>query len=74
MRFAIGAEWFSPALFGKAFAQLSGCSEEDMKKGVGKAMLADFVGNLVLCFVLIHAIFYAGATTLAQGAAVGFFN
>ena len=74
VRFAIGAVWFSPLLFGKAFAALAGCSEQEMRQGMGKAMIADFIGNLVLCFVLIHAIVYAGATTLAQGAAVGFFN
>jgi len=28
VRFAIGALWFSPVLFGKTFAALAGCSEE----------------------------------------------
>jgi hypothetical protein len=74
VRFGIGALWFSPVLFGKAWATLTGCSQDEMKQGMAKAMVADLVGNLILCFVLVHAIVYAEAHTFGQGAAVGFFN
>jgi hypothetical protein len=74
VRFGIGALWFSPLLFGKAWARLTGSSEDEMKRGMAKAMVVDLVGNLILCFVLVHAIVYAEARTFGQGAAVGFFN
>jgi hypothetical protein len=39
-----------------------------------KALLVDVIGNFVMAFVLVHATHYAGASTAAQGAEVGFFN
>ena len=37
-------------------------------------LLADRIGSVVVAFVLVHAVHYAGAPGWAQGAAVGFFN
>ena len=61
---AIGAFWYSPALFGPSWCKLAGVSEAEMKAGLVKA----------LAFVLVHAVHYAGANGWGQGAAVGFFN
>ena len=73
-KMAIGALWYSPALFLKPWHKLSGVTEEQMKEGMTRALIVEFVGSLVMAFVLVHAIRYAGATTVAQGMAVGFFN
>ncbi len=73
-RMAIGAVWYSPALFVKPWFRMSGITEEQMKKGMGKALVVDFVGSVLMAFVLVHVIRYAGATTALQGVAVGFFN
>ena len=73
-RMAIGAAWYSPALFVKAWYRLSGVTEQQMKQGMAKALVVDFVGSLLMAFVLVHAIRYAGAVTPLQGMAVGFFN
>jgi Protein of unknown function (DUF1761) len=34
----------------------------------------DLVASLVMAWVLVHAVHYAGAASAFQGAAVGFFN
>ena len=43
-------------------------------QGLPKAMVVDLVGNYVMAFVLVHAVHYAGAKGIGEGAAVGFFN
>jgi hypothetical protein len=48
--------------------------EEEMKAGMAKALAVEFVGSLIMAFVLLHAVRYAGAQTALQGMAVGFFN
>jgi hypothetical protein len=70
----IGAIWYSPVLFGAKWLKFVQCSEEDLKRGMPKALVVDIIGNFVMAFVLVHATHYAGAATAAQGAAVGFFN
>jgi hypothetical protein len=74
LRFAIGAIWFSPVGFAAAWRGLVGLSEEQMRAGLPKAAVVDLLGSLVMAFVLVHAVVYAGAATLGQGALVGFFN
>ena len=66
---AIGAFWYSPALFGPSWCKLADVSEAEMKAGLAKALIPDAIGS-----ALIHAVHYAGAQNWAQGAAVGFFN
>jgi len=71
---AIGFVWYSPMVFLKPWLQLSGTSQEGMKGGMGKALAIETLGNFVMAFVLVHAVHYAGANTIAMGAGVGFFN
>ena len=71
---AIGAFWYSPALFGPSWSKLTGVSEAEMKAGLVKALIPDVIGSALMAFVLVHAVHYAGAHNWAQGAAVGFFN
>jgi hypothetical protein len=73
-RMLVGAVWYSPVLFSKPWMKLVHCAPEEMKARMPKALAADLIGSFVMAFVLLHAVHYAGATSLGQGAAVGFFN
>lgn len=70
----IGMIWFSPPIFGARWLNYVQCSPEDLRRGMPKALIVDVIGNFIMAFVLVHATHYAGAATVAQGAAVGFFN
>ena len=74
VKFTIGGLWYSDLAFAPRWRSLTGCSEQAAKQGFAKALAVDFVAGLVMAFVLVHAVHYAGAATLGTGAAVGFFN
>lgn len=74
IRFVVGGLWFSPFAFAEPWRKIVGLSPEQMKSGMPKAIAADVVGSLLMAWVLAHAVVYAGASSLGQGAAVGFFN
>jgi hypothetical protein len=71
-KFVIGSVWYTA--LGKQWRKLAGIPEGGSMKGLPKAMIIDLIGNLVMAFVLVHAVHYAGAKSLAMGAAVGFLN
>ena len=73
LRMVIGAVWYYPALFVKPWYRLTGVTEAQMKAGMAKALAVDFVGSLLMAFVLAHVIRFGGATTVLQGLSVGFF-
>jgi len=73
-KFIIGSAWFSPALFLRPWQRLTGVTDEQMRGGMGKGIVIWIIGSLLMAFVLVHAVRYAGATNAPQGAAVGFFN
>jgi Protein of unknown function (DUF1761) len=73
-KMALGAVWFSPPLFLKPWLAAAGVSEAEMKERMPKALAVDLVGAVIMAFVLVHAVKYAGAQGVAQGAAVGFLN
>ena len=54
--------------------RLIGLTPDRMKQGMPRAIMADAIASLIMAFVLAHAIVYAQAVTLGQGAVVGFFN
>ncbi len=68
----LGAVWYSPALFAKPWMELLA-----IKKGEGKqsslivGMVASFIGDLVLSFILAHIIIWAHATGFANGCVLG---
>lgn len=71
----IGSLWYSPLLFGKQWIKLSKMTNETMeagKKGMPKKYAWSFVSALVMAFVLARIVDYAGATTFASGALLGF--
>src|SRR2546429_8655500 len=72
----IGAFWYSPAGFGKAWMQLMGIGKKDMDKATGKGMgsryFMMFVGTLVMVYVLAYFVNYAGASDIMAGLQAGF--
>jgi hypothetical protein len=74
IRVVIGGLWYSPLVFGPAFMRLTGCTDGEMKARLPAALASDIVGSLIMSFILVHAVYYAGASTPGEGAAVGLFN
>jgi hypothetical protein len=70
----LGALWYSPIAFAGPWSRLAGITQEQMKTAMPKALTVDIVAAFLMAFVLVHAIRYAGAHGVGQGAAVGFFN
>ncbi len=74
--YVIGALWYSPLLFGKAWMELMGFTEKDMqdakKKGMAKKYGIMFVSTLVMSYVLAHVVDYTESTTVIAGAQAGF--
>jgi hypothetical protein len=72
-RMALGAIWYSPLLFFHRWLALAGRTQAEMNARMPMLLVVDFLGALVMAFVLVHAVHYAGAVGIAQGAVVGFF-
>lgn len=74
--FVIGALWYSPLLFRKAWIRLSGIKPGDMqkskKKGMGKLYLGAFIALLVMAYVLAHFVRYVAASSASDGMQLGF--
>lgn len=63
--FALGAVWYSPVLFGKAWTRAMGYSEEDLKNlgqefNAPKAFIMMFLSGLVMAYVTAHIIDFMG--------------
>ena len=74
IRIVVAALWFSPFAFMESWRAIVGLDVKTMNAGMPRAIATDVVGSLVMAFVLVHAVVYAGAATIGQGAAVGLFN
>ncbi len=71
----IGAIWYSPLLFHKLWVKAHGYSEEkveQMRKTAGRAFIVSLFCYVVMAFVLAVFISYAEASTVLQGAFLGF--
>jgi len=73
-RMVLGAIWYSPPLFFNRWMALTGITHAEMNRRMPMLLLVDFVCAVLIGFVLVHAVRYAGAVGVAQGAVVGFFN
>jgi hypothetical protein len=73
-RMALGAIWYSPLLFFHRWLALSGRTQADMNARMPLLLVVDFLSALVMAFVLVYAVHYAGAASIGAGVAVGFFN
>src|SRR5579862_9434363 len=68
---AIGAVWYSPALFGKQWAHLLGKKAGDMGDA-NKGYAITGVGALLQAWILSHFVSYAGDLTFWRGLVTGF--
>jgi len=68
----LSAAWYSPALFVKPWMAALGIRPDGEKKGLAAGMISSLIGDLILSFVLWHFVTWAGATTWATGAFIGF--
>jgi hypothetical protein len=71
-RMVLGAIWYAPPVFGRAWMALAGRTPADMRALMPKALAVDLVTSLVIGLVLSHAVRYAGAIGIDQGAEIGF--
>lgn len=67
----VGALWYMPALFGKAWMNELGKQPENLGNATSGYLVA-VVGNLVMIYVLAHFVDYTVALTALEGATVGF--
>jgi len=72
----LGAAWYSPVLFAKPWmamigANLASKTPAEIRKGMVAGMLASFLGDLALSFILWHFVAWSGSTTFFHGAFVG---
>jgi len=74
IRLAVGAVWYSPVAFGPMWLKTVGITQEQMMSRMPRALIVDAIGSLLMSFILLHAVVYAGANTLLLGAAVGALN
>jgi uncharacterized protein DUF1761 len=74
IRLAVGAVWYSPVAFGKAWQKTVGITQDQMMGAMPRAIAVDAVGSLIMAFILLHAVVYAGGNTLLLGAAIGALN
>ncbi len=68
----LGATWYSPPLFAKPWMELSGAKREPGKKdGLLLGMVASFIGDLVLSFILACIIAWSHQTGFKYGCVIG---
>ena len=72
----LGAVWFSPKVFGKAWMEGSGNhpKPEDAHPKMGKLLAISFVGTLVMSYILAHFVDYVGATDAAGALSLAFWT
>ncbi len=69
IKFAIGAAWYAPPVFGKRWQALTGAR---MDGNVAPAFIVGFIGDVVMAYVLARFVIHYGAATFVDGAVVGF--
>ena len=68
----LGAAWYSPVLFAKPWMAMLGIDKNAAnRKTMIPGMIASFIGDLILSFVLAHVLGWAGASTFGWGAFIG---
>lgn len=70
VKFVIGGIWYMP-LFGKQYRALMGVAEGSEMTGLGPALAVQFVGDLVMSYILARFIIHYG-TGLGVGILIGF--
>jgi MFS family permease len=70
VQFVLGWLWFG-VLFRKPWKTLVGQKEGEKPANAVFAMIMSFVASLILSFVLVHMVIWAGRTGFCRGAFVG---
>jgi Protein of unknown function (DUF1761) len=70
VKFLIGGVWYAPQVFGKRYEELSGVKLEGSSMTV--ALVVQFIVVLVMAYILGRFVDHYGATSLINGAVVGF--
>ena len=73
-KMALGAVWYSNALFFKAWIRMSGMIEEQVRQGLPKALVVDLIGSFLMALVLFHTIRWADANSISAALFVAFLN
>jgi hypothetical protein len=68
----LGALWYSPLLFAKPWVEIVDRKQGEQPKGVVRAMVGSFIGDLLLALVLAHFVYWSGSQTFGWGAFIGF--
>ncbi len=69
----LGAAWYSPALFAKPWMAMLGIQKGATKgNSLIAGMIASFVCDAILAFILAHIVIWTQAATFGWGAVVGF--
>ncbi len=69
---ALGAVWYSPALFVHSWMRAVGKTQEDVS-GARRGYAVAAVSALAMAYVLARVVDYAAATTIGEGLLVGLF-
>ncbi len=73
--FVIGFLWYGP-VFGKIWMREMKLTDKDKKRaqeqGMGKQMFLNFIGNLVMVYVLAYFVFVFGISTILGAVQLGF--
>ena len=70
VRFAIGAAWYAPPVFGKIWQEAAGVKPDPSQ--MPKAMVVQAIGDLIMAYILARILGHYGAETLLAGGFVGF--
>ncbi len=70
LQWLLGALWYG-VIFRKSWRKLVGLAEGEKPKNGVFGMIVSLVACLILSFVLIHVIAWAGAATVTRGAELG---
>jgi hypothetical protein len=73
-RIAVGAAFYSPVGFVRAWSRMTGVSDEKMAAQMATWITVDVVGAFVMACVLAASLFYAGAKTVPRAMAVALVN
>jgi hypothetical protein len=70
IQWVLGALWYG-LLFAKPWKAMVGHQEDEKPKYAAFAMTASFIASLILSFVLVHMVLWAGGATFGRGVFVG---
>ena len=73
-RMAVGALFYSPVGFVRAWSRMTGVSDDKMAANIGTWITVDLVGAFLMACVLAAAIFYSRARTLPRAMGVAFLS